>query len=519
MPSRLTVAATLAAMAAACGTPTLTPALHAPDDVPAPERRTPALKVHLRSGDLWMLGEWETDPTGDTLRGAGVRYTARRERAESGAVTVPLDSVALLETNRHGAAYPFAMQALGVMTTVWGTVAVVCVIDPKSCFGSCPTFYVDGDGDRPVAEGFSASVARALEATDVDALPGVVARPGPWSLEMRNEALETHVVRWVRLLGAPRPPGGRVLAGVDGAFHSAARVHDPTACRAAEGDCLAAVRARDGRERVSDADSFDLAARETIEVELPAVSGPVGLVIAARQTLLTTFLFYQTLAYMGRSAGDWLARLERAGPAAAPAAFAMIADLGAIEVDVGDSEGGWRHVPRPYREVGPIATEEQVVPLGVADGRPVRVRLRLTRGNWRLDLVALAELGAPVEPLALAPVAVRRNGRSDDRATALLNDPGRHLVTYPGDRYELVFHLPPDAVGLEWFLETRGYYYEWMRAEWLAEEDPAMVARILTDPRGALRRLAPAYKERERSMDETFWASRFGGRGGVGGRP
>jgi hypothetical protein len=48
-----------------------------------------------------------------------------------------------------------------------------------------------------------------------------------------------------------------------------------------------------------------------------------------------------------------------------------------------------------------------------------------------------------------------------------------------------------------------------MRAEWLGEEDPAMVDMILARPEDALRQLAPAYKQREGSMEESFWRSRF----------
>ena len=48
-------------------------------------------------------------------------------------------------------------------------------------------------------------------------------------------------------------------------------------------------------------------ARETVDLVFPAVAGARGIVIGARQSLLSTFLLYQTMAYMGHQAGDWLA--------------------------------------------------------------------------------------------------------------------------------------------------------------------------------------------------------------------
>ncbi len=48
---------------------------------------------------------------------------------------------------------------------------IYCITNPKACFGSCPTYYADVDGEPMLqAEGFSASVAPALERDDIDAL-------------------------------------------------------------------------------------------------------------------------------------------------------------------------------------------------------------------------------------------------------------------------------------------------------------------------------------------------------------
>ncbi len=53
-------------------------------------------------------------------------------------------------------------------------VTAYCIANPKACFGSCPTFYLEDEGgrepERPQAEGFSESIARVLEARDIDAL-------------------------------------------------------------------------------------------------------------------------------------------------------------------------------------------------------------------------------------------------------------------------------------------------------------------------------------------------------------
>lgn len=511
---RLSKATWLAAVSLllACVQATIRPTLEAPEYVPPPDAKLVALKVHMKSGELSMLFRgWQVVDSGHALRGVGRRYSVTRLALDSGEIAVPVDSIALIEVDARQATHPFGADLLTLWTILYGVVDVACLADPKSCFGSCPTFYLDGTEDSvPRAEGFSASIARVLEATDVDALRQVRQGGSRVSVTMRNEALETHAVRWVRLLGVPRPPGGRVFATPDGRFYPALGVTSPGACRGPEGDCFDAVTALDGRERISLADSNDLATRETLEVVFPRAAGSLGVVVGARNTLLGTYLFYQTLAYMGGSAGEWLALLERSGRRTAGRVLGIGRLLGGIDVDVAGGDGRWRPIGS-YRETGPIAGDVQVFPFqGEHFAQPVRVRLRMTKGDWRLDYVALAQLGAPVAALGLEPVMVESHGRPDSAALASLRDPRRYLVTGPGDAYRIVFDLPATEHEYELFLETRGYYYEWIRSDWLREEDSAMVRLVLSRPAEALRRLARPYKAREALMERLFWRSRFG---------
>jgi hypothetical protein len=454
-----------------------------------------------------VLDTWALEEGRNQLRGEGKRYGIDRVQQSRGSFSLPLDSIALVEADSTRNEYPSGLQIMAVLSTFWGSLATVCAIDPKSCFGSCPTFYPEaGSADVPAAEGFSDSIARVLEARDVDALYDVRATTPTLALRMRNEALETHAVRRVQLLAARRPVGGRVLADGKGRLHPATSLEPALSCRASEGNCLPAIRARDSLERSSTTDPDDLATRETVEIELPAAEGPSGLVLGARQTLVTTFVLYQTMAWMGRSAGDWLAAMETGGREKAERAMGTVGLLGGIEAEVDDG-GSWRSIGS-YREAGPIAGDVQVIPFTPPPG-PLHVRITMAKGSWRLGYVALAQLLPPVEPQVLQLERVERAGRTDAAALARLRGVGPRLITAPGDEYRLVFRLPEPASEQELFLESEGYYYEWMRSEWLDEEDPAMLAMAMLRPDEALRRLAGPFKEREGRMEQAFWASRF----------
>lgn len=487
----------------------LTPELHPGSEVPVAPSKLPILKVHMASGELYVLESWQVVADRRQLDGTGSLYSLDRELVSTGVVSIEVSAVALFETNRPGRVAPFGSSLLGIMTVVTGGVAAYCGTNPKACFGSCPTFYVEGgDEDRPAAEGFSASFAGALEARDVDALPAAGGTTRRFALTMRNEALETHAVRRVGLLVARRPPGGRILAGIDGRFYPTIALTPARACRAPEGECLTAIATPGSPERASLADAHDLAARETVEIEFPAGEGRMGLVVAARQTLLSTHLFYQSLAYFGSRAGEYLAALERGGPALASRATGLTRALGGIDIEVSEGSGDW-HPIGTFDEAGPIASDVQVLPFEALGHSPLRVRLVQAKGQWRLDHVALARLGAPVVATRLTPASVEKEHVADPQALSLLVRDDAHLVTYPGDTYRIAFDLPEARDQLELFLETEGYYYEWMRDEWLAEEDPKMASLVLSDPEEALRRMAGSFKRHEPALERAFWASRY----------
>lgn len=487
----------------------LTRTFVAPEAMATLDARSPFLKAHLRGGHVYVLSSWNVD--GSRIIGTGSLLDTNRREVDTGRFELPADSVLLFETNVADRAG--ATTAITVMAGITAAVAGICLASPKTCFGSCPTYYVADEEGRQLlqAEGFSASIAPALEATDVDML--LRARPSGRTLDVRvtNEALETHVIRHTDLLAAPRPDGGRVFVTTEGRFRATSEPLAPASCSAAEGDCLGPVVEADGVERFSLADSTDLAARETIELVFEDVpEGELGLVIQSRQTLMTTFLIYQALAYLGEEAGRWLAALETGGDEARSQVSGIGELLGNVEVLVRDQDGTWR-VAGDVGETGPLAADTKVAPLhvGAASDSPLRLRLRLTRGLWRLDMVGLVRLDGEVEPVRILPASVLRDGVEDPEALRVLSDREEPLVTLPGDVYDISYRLPQHPDRYELFLEARGYYLEWMRQEWLAEENALAAARLVFDPAGTLRALAPAYKREEPRIERIFWNSRY----------
>ena len=496
----------------ACTLPNLATRHLPPEDLRTLPPDTPAVKVHMRNGELFVLHAWVTDDSTNTVTGRGTRYDpGRRMTVGDRTWTVPLDSAVLIETNREiksGTATGFT-----VLAVLSGALTIACIANPKACFGSCPTFYLadSSGGQRLMAEGFSASIARVLEARDVDHLWNAAAGD-TIRVTMTNEALETHMVRHVRLLAAERPATGRVVMDTKGAFHRVTGLRPPLAAIGPEGDIAGRVAAADGLERFSRADSVDLATRETIEVRFDPGGDGVrqGLVIAARHTLLSTFLFYQALAWMGHDAGHWLAELERGSGRVGEAGGGIGRELGGIAASAETVEGKWIDIGE-INETGPLATDVKLLPLPDGHQWSGRLRLRMARGHWRIDMIAIGDLDGTVRPVRLEPTTVTGNATLAANAATMLADTTRYLTTLPGDTCQLTFALPDSLRGrpVELFLDSRGYYREWMRDTWLAEQDRDMAMMMFRSPRKALRVLAPRYKSIEATMDPIFWNSRY----------
>jgi hypothetical protein len=492
---------------AACGVATWAPTLYPADEgLPRDVGSDRWLKVHMFSGDVYVLELWEDPGQSENLKGAGVLFGPSREVGTELVVDIPRDSIALLETNDRDVVGEFALTGLSVFTTLNAAVTIACLADPKSCFGSCPTFYASEDDDRPLAEGFSSSFARALEERDIDRL-GLIAAPGTFSLVMRNEAQETHAVRHVRLLGAPVFDGSTVLLSNEGTFVRATATEMPLTCSTANGSCLSQVEKRDDVEYAPTTDVEDLATREEMRLSFGPVSGRVGLVLSARHFFVTTYVFYQSLAYAGARTGDLLASLERGEPGLSERVLGVAEELGGIEVWVRERGGAWR-VTGTFDEAGPIAADQQVVDLGVFGDAEIEVELRMAQGNWRIDEVGLALLEGAVEPWVIDVDSVTSlAGTAPDVAHRLL-DPESYLVTTQGDGYQLWFTIP-EGGDHRLFLDSQGYYYEWMREGWLVEQNALLAASVLSRPRDALRSMAPGFKEIEPEMEQLFWSSRF----------
>jgi hypothetical protein len=467
------------------------------------------VKAHMKDGTVYILHDWLVNRESQKILGSGKhldvnrRVLAVREPAPQYKTgqqfEIDMQSIALMETNDIG---KNLNGGLVVMTGVSAALTIICLANPKACFGSCPTFYAfNGDTLTLQAEGFSTSVSPTLEKNDIDMLYHAVPNK-KFELIVTNEALETHSIRYSNILALKKEKDKRVFVTPEGDFFKSNFIQGPIQAIHEGNEISSKLSKAEGTEFFTLTDEHDLNTKEEIELTFAeAPVGEYGLVIGKRQSLLTTFLMYQGLSYMGATATYWLSQLELGKFESSNGIFAL---LGGIEVYARNKEGDWI-MQGQVNETGPIATDFTLIPL--QEKNVTQLKLRMNKGLWRLDYVALVRMNEKVDPVVITPSFVERiRGLEDDPFTQL-TDPDQYLVTYPGDAYRIQYDLPDTSCEL--FLDSRGYYLEWMRDEWIKEQDLGKLRVMIKQPAKYLKKIAPAYKKLEPSMEETFWNSRY----------
>ena len=474
------------------------------------------VKAHLHDGSTVVFRSGVTVAR-NNVWGSGRRYDVAL--AESTNVTqISLDSILAMEAFRTdvNAGASLFYSIAGVAGTGLGIIALACISDPK-CFGSCPTIYADSAG-TPVleAEGFSGSISPLLEARDVDRIRTREDSSGVLRLQVWNEALETHYINHLELLGVDHGADEVVLPDERGR-PIAIRSELPIGNLADKlGRDLRTTLARaDGNVFSSDPRSIERASAtnlyDHIDIAVPAPrrGDSAAVVLRLRSSLLNTLVFYDhMLAKPGARSIDWLAtdlnRLDR------------VAELGrwysqyfGIRVAVHDG-GTYREVAK-LSDYGPIAWRDVALPIPSQGTDSLRVRLTFLTDQWRIDRVAIAAAfrRPSARTIPVASITSRDNALQPDAVTAVRAPDERYLETTPRQRFTVAFNVgrPETATSHRTFLlAMQGYYVEWVRGAWMTGQ------RDTTTFVPSVQTLVSAMREwsvQRDSMERQFFLSRI----------
>ena len=477
--------------------------------------KLPFFKAHLKNGNAAVIENWSLNKNKDTIIGGGKLYDFNRNFINQGELKIPLDEIAIIETNeleRIKAQDNDQMTGIAIMTGVNLILDVICITNPKACFGSCPTFYIDNDSNIHMAkaEGFSSSISPSLEKSDIDALSYQTSSTR-LNLTMKNEAFETHMLNKINIYAIKKNKRNNVFIDNKGNYYECGPIMQSHIARNEIKSITNLLAYSDGNEYFSLTADKDLASKEELILEFyPPQKNELGLVINFRQTLLTTFLLYSGISYMGDQVGDYFAQIEN-NTRVREKLKNPFNKLGKIKIYQWDHfSNDWVFIDEQY-ETGPIAQNKLITPLNeLSKDDKIKIKVEMTKGLWRIDQVGLTTINSVVHPVELLPNSVLKNGNVINREDLLYSD-NNYLVSFPGDEFNLTFALPSvnSEEEYELFLNSQGYYLEWIRRAWLEGKNLKKLKGLLNNDRSVWAELAQEYKTVESEMESVFWNSKY----------
>lgn len=393
---------------------------------------------------------------------------------------------------------------------------VFCFSNPKACFGSCPTFYINEEDNFHYAdaEGFSNAISPSMEYYDIDALNSKgVSSDSSFNLIMKNEALETHCLNKVKILACPVLENQKVYQSPKNQFFVSDSLYELQQAIAEEGNITELLKNKDRIERFSLSDENDLSSKEEIELSFKVgnIEQDLGLILNFRQTLMTTYFIYSAMGYMGDEVGDIFAKIENDTSLIPKLSNGIQKELGGVDIYVWNSVNESWVKQSSFYETGPIAMNQQILPLShfnVNDDM-LRVKLILNKGLWRLDQASVVNIVSETLPIEINPYQVFKENDMDSVGLNNLLKDDEYLISMPGNKFRFEFQLPKTNPNYDLFLYSKGYYLEWMRDSWIKEKDLLTLKQMFDEPKSYLKEQAKSYKDYEAGMEEEFWNSKI----------
>lgn len=477
-----------------------------------------AAKVFLRNDNILVFPDGFTLQN-NFLKGKHESFDYKGNKLNSDSL-VSLDSIIAItqyiETTSGG------LYFADVLNTLFGasltTLAIYCLACPKCCFGSCPTVYVPIDDEFVLqAELFSKCISRQLEANDLDQLDYKIPSDGNIKLKITNEALETHYINKFNLISVKHPYGTKVFQTNKDSLCLINSLASFLQANSSNGNPINdLVKYDDGKYFRSD-ESKILELRKAPVKDFVEIKSnypnkdKVKMLIKYRNTLLTTTLLYDVvIGSQGINALEWSKKMNEDKIYAMQ--FKTVYDMfSGISIEYFHNNS-WIDLGK-FEDAGPLNWKYEVVEIPVNANGEVRVKLNFIPDNIMIDYIAFDTTenknNFTIEKLSPTSITDYKNSNIDYLNALIASDDSQYLVTNPGDSYLLNYKIskPLDAE-VTLFIESKGYYYEWIRGNWIRERNTNYTFNLF-DVQGTLSKLVDSWIENKEILEEEFFNTRI----------
>jgi len=415
---------------------------------------------------------------------------------------LPADSVQRWWVRQANTGATIGLVAGAVMAVVLIAAATAPEPEPQEV-ESCPFIY-SWNGTEYVfnAEPYGGALTLGLQRDDYNVLPDLVSEGGRFRLRMINQLDETQMTNLMELWAVAHDPGLQILPDAWGGLHTVGNPVPPTSAITQAGLDLTPWLASDDWliwEPPPVADSTgDLQDALVLTFPRPPGAASAKLVSRVGTSVWGSHMVRQMLELRGTGVGAWYDLVDTS-PAAADSVRAWAIDEAlygtAVEVE---GESGW-DIVGVMGGGGPYLAQARVIPfeLPPTGADSLRIRIRMTRGFWALNYLAVDfSSDQPIEVDTLHVRAGVASSGADVVALVAAADTLHYPMPVTGEWADLEFPDPGARPGMARtiLLHSRGYYH--LHLDPTAAADTAMLHRIETVPGAAARYSAELYLQR-----------------------
>lgn len=435
-------------------------------------------------------------------------------------IQIPLDSILAMITygETTSGTRLFGSFLLGITGPPLTFLGIYCILCPKCCFGSCPTIYTyDGQNYNLEAELFSECISRQLENSDIDLLRQNII-DDTLKLKITNEALETHYINKFEIFTAEHPLGTKVFPSINDKLILVSNLSSAISAENKEGIDITGLLTyddnkyyRSGIEKVSELKKgivFDY-----IDIKLPSSpNNSTKLIMKYRNTLLSTTLFYDVvLGSQGVNGLNWTNRMNE--DAVYAAQFKMIYEtFSGIKLSI-LKNGVWKSISK-FKDVGPLNWKYLSAEIPQSNHKEQSIRLEFIPDNFMIDYIGFDSTNLSDDKIETRIVypsqIIDGSGAIVNEASEFMqSDDKSYLKTDPGDSYYLKYFIPSkENIEQTTFINSKGYYNEWVRGNWIRNENKNYTFDLY-DIKGTLSYLADCWLENSTLLEEEFFNSRI----------
>jgi len=365
-----------------------------------------------------------------------------------------------------------------------------------------------------------------MEGNDLDLLNQEATDDSIYNLKITNEALETHYINKMDLVLANHPSGTKLLPSSKGEYITILEQLPPLEAINSEGkDVTALVNSPDGKYYRSGTDMIKNLKSGIyydwldVKAKVPDNADRIKLILRYKNTLLSTILFYEVvLGSQGIDAVNWVNEMNTNGRYASQFSF-VYKTFSGLQILI-NKNGNWVNTGS-FADAGPLNWKYSAEELSSNGEKELTIRFQFIPDNFMIDYIAFDFSDGTDDALTfeeIVPFEIKdgEGNLRNECAGLLKNVDDDYLVTNPGDSYNIQYrYTKRNDCEQTFFLNSRGYYNEWIRGSWIRNSRQANNGYTfnLLDIKGTLHCLADNWEYSRDEIEREFFKNRIPVRG------